>query len=261
MEEGVLKLVHPGRHVEIHKEPITAAEVMRKNPRHCVTRPDVFKCPWIVVKPESILFPGTVFYIVPNRTIHRLIKARKNHNQPPPRQNHSPKYQYHPRYPKQTSTRKSSAGSTPKHQDYGHWFKRPFKCTMSLKEEDSDESYIGRSYSESWSKVIGNNRNTYKNRPFGRRSRDTAILPVNDNHNAKYKSCEQVKVLRSCLRKQDSVRKSRNLRVTFAFPITTRSESHQPSNCIQSNLRLYLDQGFREGKGNGYKKVRRSNRY
>ncbi|GFZ17611.1 hypothetical protein Acr_26g0008810 [Actinidia rufa] len=154
MEEGVLKLVHPGRHVEIHKEPITAAEVMRKNPRHCVTRPDVFKCPWIVVKPESILFPGTVFYIVPNRTIHRLIKARENHNQPPPRQNHSPKYQGHPRYPKQTSTRKSSAGSTPKHQDYGHWFKRPFKCTMSSKEEDSDESYIGRSYSESWSKVI-----------------------------------------------------------------------------------------------------------
>ncbi|GFZ20136.1 hypothetical protein Acr_28g0008410 [Actinidia rufa] len=217
MEEGVLKLVHPGRHVEIHKEPITAAEVMRKNPRHCVTRPDVFKFPWIVVKPESILFPGTVFYIVPNQTIHRLIKARGNYNQ-------CPKYHDNHRAPKQTSTHKSSAGSTPKHRDNGHWLKRPFMCTTSSEEEDSDKSQ--QSYSESWSKVIANNRNKYKIRSFGtkeyngKRSRDTAILPVNDNHNAKYKSCEQS---RSCLRKQDSVRKSRYLRVTFAFPITTRS--------------------------------------
>ncbi|RZC00342.1 hypothetical protein D0Y65_022612 [Glycine soja] len=75
-EKRMQKLVHPGRHIEVHKEPIRAAEVIRKNPRNCITRPDVFKFPWIVVKPESVLLPGSVFLIVPNRTIYDLLKAR-----------------------------------------------------------------------------------------------------------------------------------------------------------------------------------------
>lgn len=71
----VLKLVHPGGFAEIHQNPITAAEVMEKNPRHLVTRPDVFRFPWIVVRPESILNPGSVFFIVPYRTVHCLLKT------------------------------------------------------------------------------------------------------------------------------------------------------------------------------------------
>ena len=64
-EKGVLKLVHPGRYIEIHTQPITAAEVMRKNPRHSITRPDVFEFTYIVVKAEAILVLGKVFFIVP----------------------------------------------------------------------------------------------------------------------------------------------------------------------------------------------------
>lgn len=75
-ERGVLKLVHPGRYVEIHREPIKASEVLKKNPRHSVTRPDVFEYPWIVVRPESMLNVGKVFYIVPNTTIYKLIDPR-----------------------------------------------------------------------------------------------------------------------------------------------------------------------------------------
>ncbi|KAK6915260.1 PADRE domain, partial [Dillenia turbinata] len=74
-KKAVLKLVHPGGHVELHREPIPAAEVMNKYPRHCVTRPDVFEYPWIVVRPESILYPGSVFYIVPYHTMHRLMQS------------------------------------------------------------------------------------------------------------------------------------------------------------------------------------------
>ncbi|QCD82740.1 hypothetical protein DEO72_LG10g2807 [Vigna unguiculata] len=74
-ERRVLKLVHPGKHVEVHRKPVRAEEVMRKNPRHCITRPDVFKFPWIVVKPESVLLPGSVFLIVPHHTIYDLLKA------------------------------------------------------------------------------------------------------------------------------------------------------------------------------------------
>uniref|UniRef100_A0A7N0ZYI7 Uncharacterized protein n=1 Tax=Kalanchoe fedtschenkoi TaxID=63787 RepID=A0A7N0ZYI7_KALFE len=77
-ENGVLKLVHPGGLVEIHTTPITAAEVMKMNPRHCVARPDVFKYPWIVVRPESVLRPGTLFYVVPHHTMRKLmLKAQE----------------------------------------------------------------------------------------------------------------------------------------------------------------------------------------
>lgn len=69
----MLKLVHPGGFVEVHYAPMAAALVMAKNPRHCVTRPDVFKFPWIVVRPESLLKPGKVYFIVPFRTIHQLL--------------------------------------------------------------------------------------------------------------------------------------------------------------------------------------------
>jgi len=79
-EREVLKFVHPGRHIEIHREPIIASEVLRRNPRHSITRPDVFEFPWIVVKPESILVPGNVFLIVPNHTIYNLVKAKGQSN-------------------------------------------------------------------------------------------------------------------------------------------------------------------------------------
>ncbi|KAK7255948.1 hypothetical protein RIF29_29377 [Crotalaria pallida] len=96
-ERGVLKLVHPGRHVEVHREPIRASEVMKRNPRHSLTRPDVFDFPWIVVNPESVLFPGSVFLIVPNRKIYDLLKAKGQCNYLPTflEQNQSPNNNIH----------------------------------------------------------------------------------------------------------------------------------------------------------------------
>ncbi|KAG6512988.1 hypothetical protein ZIOFF_031134 [Zingiber officinale] len=77
-EDGaVLKLVHPGRFVEIHRKALTAGEVMARNPRHFVTRPDVFRFPWVVVRPESLLCPGNVFYIVPCHTLYRLVQTSR----------------------------------------------------------------------------------------------------------------------------------------------------------------------------------------
>ncbi|KAF5181217.1 hypothetical protein FRX31_029199 [Thalictrum thalictroides] len=81
-ENDVLKLVHPGGFVEFHTKPLTAAQVMKNNPRHCVTRPDVFKFPWIVVRPDSVLKLGTVYFIVPNYTLYRLLRASGVRRQP-----------------------------------------------------------------------------------------------------------------------------------------------------------------------------------
>ncbi|KAM7262688.1 hypothetical protein ACFE04_000371 [Oxalis oulophora] len=73
-EPGILKLIHPGNKVDIHTKPIIAAEVMKKHPRSCVTRPDVFKYPWIVVNPDSVLKLGRVYFLVPWHTIRGLLK-------------------------------------------------------------------------------------------------------------------------------------------------------------------------------------------
>ncbi|WOG87008.1 hypothetical protein DCAR_0206228 [Daucus carota subsp. sativus] len=73
-EDGFLKLVYPKRRIELHRHPITAAQVLERNPRCCVARPDVFKYPWVVVRPESVLSLGRVFYVVPRHTIHRLLQ-------------------------------------------------------------------------------------------------------------------------------------------------------------------------------------------
>lgn len=53
---SVLKLVHPGRFVEVHRKPVAASEIMAKNPRHSITRPDVFRNPHVVVRcgPHSL---------------------------------------------------------------------------------------------------------------------------------------------------------------------------------------------------------------
>ena len=74
-EHGILKLVHPGGIVEVHRKPVAAAEILAKNPRHSITGTDVFKNPRSVVRPDAMLKTGNVFYIVPNHTLYRLLQA------------------------------------------------------------------------------------------------------------------------------------------------------------------------------------------
>lgn len=74
-EHGVLKLVHPGGFVEVHRKPVAAAEIIAKNPRHSITGTDVFKNPRSVVRPDALLKTGAVFYVVPHRTLYRLLQA------------------------------------------------------------------------------------------------------------------------------------------------------------------------------------------
>ncbi|KAF8031588.1 hypothetical protein BT93_D0722 [Corymbia citriodora subsp. variegata] len=131
--KGVVKLVHPGRFVETLREPITAAEVMQKNPRHSVTRPDVFYFPWIVVKPESLLTPGEVFFIVPNRTIHQLLKGKSSHCcMPSSQQRDCPRDQDHQQF-ELASPIKECAGMTPKHRNQQSLPKKVFQTLYRRK--------------------------------------------------------------------------------------------------------------------------------
>ncbi|GMN50327.1 hypothetical protein TIFTF001_019470 [Ficus carica] len=100
---------------------------MSKHPRHCVTRTDVFKFPWIVIKPESVLPLGKVFLLVPDNTIRDLTKSQlrreqctnsprdwRNRDAPP--KTTSPHKTMSPL--KTTSPHKAFAGMTPRHQDH-----------------------------------------------------------------------------------------------------------------------------------------------
>ncbi|KAL3517799.1 hypothetical protein ACH5RR_020388 [Cinchona calisaya] len=253
-EKGVLKLVHPGRHVEKYREPITAAEIMSKYPRHCIARPDVFKFPYIVVRPESLLFPGKVFYLVPNRTLYNLLKAREQQNQPSLRENQYPHNHDHHRYSTRKTPSKCRGGITPKQQQHGH---RKRLSSMlhdrtNSHDQDSEDYYSDTSYVDTWTEITDRiKRASYKSYqpspaassvdsciPFfsrGSHSRGhsvtstlsivkrghnvTLTLPTVTNGGKQTRSLGDNAKPKSCFRKQDSERKSLNLGVTFASPI------------------------------------------
>lgn len=230
-EKGMVKLVHPGRYVEILREPITAGEVMSKNPRHCITRPDVFKYPWVVINPGSVLPPGKVFFLVPDRTVYDLMKSENNRK----RRNRAAAP------PKTTRPYKAFAGMTPKHQGHGHHYQINPRLIQRNSNEGagsgSEEIAPRRSGSdggEEFSSPWLGRKNSYWE--FRRQLlSETAQLKPNysrnggDHGGSSSVSCRRDReesataTLKSCLRKADSDRKSLRLKVSFVLP--TRLET------------------------------------
>ncbi|KAK0578262.1 hypothetical protein LWI29_007672 [Acer saccharum] len=68
----LIKIVHPGGHVELHDRPVSAAEIMLRNPKCIVAYPHVFKQPWAIVAPDTTLMLGQKYYVVPVNTIRKL---------------------------------------------------------------------------------------------------------------------------------------------------------------------------------------------
>lgn len=69
-----VKIVHPGGHAELHERPVLASEIIRRNPKCCVAHPNVFKQPWAIVQPDTMLMPGQKVYVVPISTVRKLQK-------------------------------------------------------------------------------------------------------------------------------------------------------------------------------------------
>ncbi|KAL3531114.1 hypothetical protein ACH5RR_010436 [Cinchona calisaya] len=219
-EKGVLKLVHPGRHVEVHKEPITAAEIMSKYPRHCIARPDVFKFPYIVVRPESILLPGKVFYLVPNRTLYNLLKARGQRTQSSLRENQLPQNHGHHYYTRQHDRgHRRRLGSILRNRTNSH-------------DQDSENYHSDTSYVDAWTEISDRIRKA-PNKSYQASPPDSSIdrcrtfhghdvtstLSIVRSGGMQTRSSGDLAELKSCFGKQDSQRKFLNLKVTFASPI------------------------------------------
>ncbi|KAL5707908.1 hypothetical protein ACHQM5_018757 [Ranunculus cassubicifolius] len=83
----LVKIVHPGGHVELHDRPLLAAEIMLRNPRCCVAHPHVFKEPWAIIPPDTMLPLGQKFYVVPISTIRKLqtLSLKRSSSSPSPR--------------------------------------------------------------------------------------------------------------------------------------------------------------------------------
>ncbi|VVA19914.1 PREDICTED: Protein of unknown function DUF4228 [Prunus dulcis] len=76
----LVKIVHPGGHVELHDSPLLAAELMLRNPRCCVAHPHIFQQPWAIVAPDTMLRLGQKYYVVPISTIRKLQRLSLKHS-------------------------------------------------------------------------------------------------------------------------------------------------------------------------------------
>ncbi|KAE8692149.1 Phototropic-responsive NPH3 family protein [Hibiscus syriacus] len=225
-KKGVLKLVHPGRHVETHTDPIIASEVLKRNPRHCVTRPDVFEYPWIVVRPESVLKLGRVFYIVPNLTIYKLIKQTGYNIQASLEQKKPPISYVHWQLLELDSPSKSSAGTTPMHQDHcqSDWKQFQASCEDgSLQEQASGDRFSRSTQFESLADTMVKFWNSYKEfkeiSVTGYTSETESVGKKQNLFQASGNDCEKqiATILKPCSRKHDSDRKLLHLKVSFSL--------------------------------------------
>lgn len=222
--------MHPGRYVEIHTEPITAAEVMKRNPRHCITRPDVFKCPWVLVRPESVLVPGKVFFIVPNHTIYKLLKAHEDRNRKASLDENQCKKEGV--YNEKSSQTKSWAGMTPRNllinnnSCFYPWKKNPrnhpqvkswpeMNVQPSIKpRQKHTQEFPEKSTAEDMDISSSKGHNVHRDS-----NSDDIQLPQNHQ-------------LKSCLRNPDSSdRKLLGLRVAFVF---SKKDGENPRRFTES---------------------------
>ncbi|TXG46787.1 hypothetical protein EZV62_026081 [Acer yangbiense] len=85
----LIKIVHPGGHVELHDRPVSAAEIMLRNPRCIVAYPHVFQQPWAIVAPDTTLMLGQKYYVVPVSTIRKLQRLSIKNSPSPMNENQS----------------------------------------------------------------------------------------------------------------------------------------------------------------------------
>lgn len=216
-----LKVVRPGGQVELYRDPIPAREIMRRFPRHCLTRPDFFDYPWIVVRPESVLVPGKVFFLVPNHTVDKVMKDKMQHfqhslnqeqpSEPSPRgRGMAPAGQGRDRYLRRSNMDHDYHIHHRSNQHEDRYHKRqhtPYSHERLDQESDSGSLYKELFY-ESWEEM-------------GRR--------LEQLHHESQKSAlesgrpsrelEVVQRVKPCLRKAGSGREKLKLKVSFSSPI------------------------------------------
>lgn len=231
-ESNVLKVVHPRGYVEVFREPIAAGEIIRRYPRHCIARPDFFEFPWIVVHPESLLVPGKVFYLVPHRTIHSLLKSKKQSTHSENTYNNQ--YNHDQDCNKQISHINSLAGVTPKHHHHHHHHSN-YDESCCNKDSQGQEYCYKIPFYKLWNEMRRNLDHHLRDQESYYSVVDS---PVHGGR-PHVTSAELVELQRrlnsSCLRRADSDRKNLNLRVHFASPEVISRGGRRVSRTFQQD--------------------------
>ncbi|KAK7285842.1 hypothetical protein RJT34_20624 [Clitoria ternatea] len=213
-ETHLLKLVHPGGYVELHTTPILASQVLKNNPRHCVTRPDIFRFPWVVISPHSILTPGNVFFIVPCHTIRHLLNSSANttinHHLPHPQSSQTTStskkvkcFMKQPSFSVSTSCVKLRTSR----EAHSHKLTKPGKRVVQ-------SSVRGQTHACCSSTEYYSSRDAGKVRPWFNNHSQHIELPK----------------LKPCLKKDKTHdARSRNLRVRFDFECHDHDHVHNPN--------------------------------
>ncbi|KAG5252188.1 Phototropic-responsive NPH3 family protein [Salix suchowensis] len=248
-EDGVLKLVHPG----------AAAQVLENNPRHSITRLDVFEYPWIVVKVIRHFVSVAISFIDWNEMFQfRSVLRFKPNN----------------RWFKQSLPITSCMGTAFQEQDCDKRIRNPpgksagmspnqhqslpitSWIVTSFQEQDCDKRDTKPAKVESWAKFISstNHRKIQQVRLDLQIMKSIVLskraprrdFPRKNHSGLDYNCMEEVINLRPCLRKQDSARKLFQLKVSFNLPVKdeeqrravhkTRAEVSGNCSCSSSEI-------------------------
>lgn len=188
-----LKVVHPHGYIELFRQAITAGEIMKRYPKHCIARTDFFENPWIVVRPQSVLLPGEMFFLVSLKTVERTLKEKgkqaeglnleKSHDE-----------RCYNRHTNHLHDHEASSSNG----RVGH--------------DSDDESLYRPSFYESWNEMKERMLQLDQDSP----------LPSGRPH-VESPELDELQRVTSCLRRPDSDRRNLDLKVTFASPVVVRS--------------------------------------
>ncbi|XP_022948492.1 uncharacterized protein LOC111452155 isoform X1 [Cucurbita moschata] len=74
----LVRIVHPGGHIELHDGPIRAAEIMLRNPEFSLTHSQSANHPWAIVSPDTTLMLGCKYYLLPENSVGNPQKMKEN---------------------------------------------------------------------------------------------------------------------------------------------------------------------------------------
>ena len=215
-----------------------------------------FEFPYIVVKPEAVLVPGKVFFIVPNCTFYNLLKAKKwgycSSQQPSSSSSRQMQPNHHVNQ-KHHSSIKSNAGNTPKHnlglkpqyrnmswdepreQDY-YYYENKHKQQSPLQycpQPQMIEKYKRSPTKFRQIKLEVSTTECRHTHTYYTSNQISVKLPNTENPDplSECGTSRQVTMLKPCLRKADSNPKSLHRRVTFNLSINDAKQQRRHSVC------------------------------
>lgn len=193
---------------------------MRRYPRHCVTRTDFFDYPWVVVRPDSVLEPGNMFFLVPHHTVDKVTKDKMQQFQRSFDHPLHPPAEPAPRFRGVVNDHRRSIVDHHNHRDHHHnhrsnlheerYHRRQGANDQNhdksiTSDQDSDNGSLYKEiFYESWEEM---------------RRRLEQVQEEREDSPSESRKLSQEQEAKPCLKKAENRRKRVDLKVRFSTPI------------------------------------------